>query len=79
MTEWHYFNDGVRRWSYMFVTKTVLIGRSGWLEYIANPETMPQWAIHNMNSIRKLERGRWEMEIPRGGYFRHVSSAVSFR
>ena len=40
--------------------------RRGWLEYIASPETMPQWAIHNVNSIRKLERGRWDGDSRRG-------------
>ena len=50
------------------VTKSVQIARSAaeGYDFIANPETMPQWAIHNVKAIRKLEGGRWEMETPRG-------------
>ncbi len=50
------------------VTKTIRIGRSAaeGFDFIADPETMPQWAIHNVKAIRKLEGGRWEMETPRG-------------
>lgn len=49
-------------------TKTIQIGRSAveGFDFIADPETMPQWAIHNVKAIRKLEGGRWEMETPRG-------------
>lgn len=49
-------------------TKTIPIGRSAAesFDFIADPLTMPQWAIHNVKSIRKLEGGRWEMETPRG-------------
>ena len=50
------------------VTKTIPIGRSAieGFDFIADPQTMPQWAIHNVKSIRQLEGGRWEMETPRG-------------
>jgi ketosteroid isomerase-like protein len=34
--------------------------------FIADPETMPQWAIHNVRSIRPLDGDRWEMQTPRG-------------
>jgi hypothetical protein len=52
----------------MFVTKTIPIARSAedGYDFIANPETMPQWAIHNVKGIRKLDGNRWEMETPRG-------------
>lgn len=50
------------------VTKTVQIARPAAQSYdfAADPATMPQWAIHNVKSIRKLGNGRWEMETPRG-------------
>jgi hypothetical protein len=50
------------------VTKTIQIGRSAGesFDFIADPATMPRWAIHNVKSIRKLEGGRWEMDTPRG-------------
>lgn len=49
-------------------TKTVQIGRpvSDSYAFIADPQTMPQWAIHNVKAIRPLESGRWEMQTPRG-------------
>lgn len=49
-------------------TKTVQIERPAAQSYafIANPETMPQWAIHNVKAIRKLNGASWEMETPRG-------------
>ena len=52
----------------MSATKTVQIERPATESYafIANPETMPQWAIHNVKAIRKLDGIRWEMETPRG-------------
>jgi hypothetical protein len=52
----------------MSVTKTVQIGRCAAESYafIAAPETMPQWAIHNVKAIRKLDGVRREMETPRG-------------
>jgi len=34
--------------------------------FLADPSTMPRWAIHNVNSIRPLGNGRWEMDTPRG-------------
>lgn len=50
------------------VTKTIQISRSAveGFDFIADPRTMPQWAIHNVKAIRRLEDGRWEMETPRG-------------
>lgn len=52
----------------MSATKTIQIERSAAESYafVANPATMPQWAIHNVKAIRRLESGRWEMETPRG-------------
>ena len=52
----------------MTVTKTVQIGRPATDSYafIADPETMPQWAIHNVQGIRPLDDERWEMQTPRG-------------
>lgn len=49
-------------------TKTIQIGRSAaeGFDFIADPQTMPLWAIHNVKAIRRLEGGRWEMETPRG-------------
>jgi hypothetical protein len=50
------------------VTKTVQIERPAaeCYAFIAAPETMPRWAIHNVRAIRKLDGTRWEMETPRG-------------
>ncbi len=44
------------------MTKTVQIGRSaaGGQAYIAEPTTMPQWAL------RDLDHGHWQMNTPRG-------------
>lgn len=52
----------------MSATKTVQIERPAAESYafIADSETMPQWAIHNVKAIRKLNGDRWEMETPRG-------------
>lgn len=52
----------------MTVTKTIQIGRSAGesFDFIADPETMPQWAIHNVKAIRRLDGGHWEMDTPRG-------------
>ncbi len=52
----------------MSVTKTIEIGRSAEesFEFIADPETMPRWAIHNVKAIRRLDGARWEMDTPRG-------------
>ncbi len=50
------------------VTKTIQISRPACdsFGFIADPATMPQWAIHNVKAIRKLDGGRWEMDTPRG-------------
>ncbi len=50
------------------VTTTVTIARSAedGYDFIANPEAMQQWAIHNVKRIGKLEGNRWEMETPCG-------------
>lgn len=50
------------------ITETTQIGRSAAerFDFIADPEVMPQWAIHNVKAIRRLEGGRWEMDTPRG-------------
>ena len=52
----------------MTVTKTIQIGRTAAesFDFIADPETMPQWAIHNVQAIRRLDGGRWQMDTPRG-------------
>ena len=52
----------------MTVTKTIQIGRSvgECFDFIADPETMPRWAVHNVKAIRRLDAGRWEMDTPRG-------------
>jgi hypothetical protein len=34
--------------------------------FIADPATMPQWAIHNVKSIRPVEQNEWEIQTPRG-------------
>jgi ketosteroid isomerase-like protein len=50
------------------MTKTIAIARSAGesFDFIADPRTMPEWAIHNVTAIRDLGNGRWEMETPRG-------------
>jgi hypothetical protein len=50
------------------ISKTVQIERPAAKSYafIAAPEMMPLWAIHNVKAIRKLDGVRWEMETPRG-------------
>lgn len=50
------------------VTKTIQIARPAADAYtfLADPATMPSWAIHNVKSIRPLGNGRWEMDTPRG-------------
>ena len=50
------------------VTKYVQVERSAaeLFAFLADPATMPQWAIHNVKSIHPLGGGRWEMETPRG-------------
>lgn len=34
--------------------------------FIADPETMPQSAIHNVKAIRSLRQNEWEIHTPRG-------------
>lgn len=52
----------------MTVTKTIQIGRCAdeSFDFIADPHSMPQWAVHNVKAIRRLDGGRWEMDTPRG-------------
>jgi hypothetical protein len=53
------------------VTKYVQIERpvDDAYAFLADPATMPKWAIHNVNSIKPVGNGRWEMDTPRGrGY-----------
>ncbi|HUA99158.1 MAG TPA: hypothetical protein VMA34_12580 [Terracidiphilus sp.] len=33
--------------------------------FVADPATMPQWAIHNVKSTRPLAANEWEIETPR--------------
>jgi hypothetical protein len=35
-------------------------------QFIADPATMPQWAIHNVKAIRPVGRNEWEIQTPRG-------------
>jgi hypothetical protein len=37
--------------------------------FLADPATMPKWAIHNVKSIKPVGNGRWEMDTPRGKGF----------
>ena len=53
------------------VTKYVQIERpvADAYTFLADPATMPKWAIHNVKSIKPVGNGRWEMDTPRGrGY-----------
>lgn len=34
--------------------------------FLADPATMPQWAIHNVKSIKPLGDNEWEILTPRG-------------
>jgi hypothetical protein len=34
--------------------------------FVADPATMPQWATHNVKSIRPLSQNEWEIQTPRG-------------
>jgi hypothetical protein len=34
--------------------------------FVADPATMPHWAIHNVKGIRPLGNNEWEIETPRG-------------
>jgi hypothetical protein len=35
-------------------------------QFVADPSTMPQWAIHNVKGIRPLASNEWEIQTPRG-------------
>lgn len=35
-------------------------------QFVADPSTMPQWAIHNVKGIRRLDNNEWEILTPRG-------------
>jgi hypothetical protein len=50
------------------VTLSVQIARAAADAYrfVADPATMPQWAIHNVKGIRPLGNNEWEIETPRG-------------
>ena len=50
------------------VTLSVLIACPAAKDYrfIAEPETMPQWAIHNVKSIQLVGQNEWEIQTPRG-------------
>jgi hypothetical protein len=53
------------------VTKYVQIERpvADAYAFLADPATMPKWAIHNVKSIKPVGNGRWEMDTPGGrGY-----------
>ena len=53
------------------VTKYVQIERpvADAYTFLADPATMPKWAIHNVRSIKPVGNGRWEMDTPRGKGF----------
>jgi hypothetical protein len=53
------------------VTKYVQIERpvADAYAFLADPATMPKWAIHNVTSIKPVGNGRWEMDTPRGKGF----------
>jgi Polyketide cyclase / dehydrase and lipid transport len=53
------------------VTKYVQIDRpvAEAYAFLADPATMPKWAIHNVRSIKLVGNGRWEMDTPRGKGF----------
>lgn len=53
------------------VTKYVQIGRpvTDTYAFLAEPSTMPKWAIHNVKAIKPVGNGRWEMDTPRGTGF----------
>lgn len=50
------------------VTKSIQIARpvADAFDFLADPATMPQWAIHNVTGIRPVAEGRWELDTPRG-------------
>ena len=35
-------------------------------QFIADPTTISQWAIHNVKSIRPVGQNEWEIQTPRG-------------
>lgn len=53
------------------ITKYVQIERpvADTFNFLADPATMPKWAIHNVKSIQHVGGGRWEMDTPRGPGF----------
>jgi hypothetical protein len=53
------------------VTKYVQIDRpvAQTYAFLADPATMPKWAIHNVRFIKPVENGRWEMDTQRGKGF----------
>jgi hypothetical protein len=53
------------------VTKYVQIERpvADAYTFLADPATMPKWAIHNVKAIKPVGNGRWEMDTPRGKGF----------
>jgi len=34
--------------------------------FLADPSTMPRWAIHNVRSIARIDNATWKIETPRG-------------
>ncbi|MGD0737640.1 MAG: SRPBCC family protein [Terracidiphilus sp.] len=50
------------------VTLSVQIARPATeaFRFIADPATMPQWAIHNVKAIRPVGQNEWEIQTPRG-------------
>jgi len=50
------------------VTKTVqiLASQGDVFAFVSNVATMPQWAIHNVISVKPRADGSWEMQTPRG-------------
>ncbi|HVZ84578.1 MAG TPA: DUF1398 family protein [Terracidiphilus sp.] len=35
-------------------------------DFLADPSTMPRWAIHNVRSIAPIDAATWKIETPRG-------------
>jgi hypothetical protein len=61
------------------VTKSVQIECSAdqAFRFLAEPLNMPQWAIHNLKSIKPAGGGSWTIETPRGegGFVPHFDGA----
>ncbi|MGA7339223.1 MAG: DUF1398 family protein [Terracidiphilus sp.] len=59
---------GARKTMSTAVTLSVQISRPAeeTFRFLADPATMPEWAIHNVRSIRPLDKDVWEIETPRG-------------